>query len=242
MTKQKKSTISKKCASRARPGSLPNLTVILPDIHIPVDDPAAVEWALWVVREINPSKVILLGDVLDLDALSRFQKTLRRQAGLLEELDVVRDWIAEVAAEWAEREVVYLYGNHEVRLESYLLRNAPELAELPELSLRALLRIPASWTTVPYKHAYMEQGVLVEHGVRFAHGLCQSNLNRLGMSSVCGHSHRAALAHRRMPDGRVITAVESGCLSQVSMGYAPLTDWVAAVTVIDEGQVELVRR
>lgn len=242
MTKPKRSTESKKCVSHAKRVSSPKMTVCIPDIHIPTHDPVALEWALRLIRELDPGRVILLGDVLDLDALSRFQKTRRREAGLIDELDEVREWIGYVERQWRKREVTYLYGNHEVRLESYLLRNAPELAELPELSLRALLCVPDRWTTVPYKHHVIEQGVLVEHGVRFAHGLCQSNLNRLGMSSVCGHSHRAAMAHRSRPDGSVITAVESGCLSKLSACYAPLTDWVQACTIIDDGRVELVRR
>ncbi|MFA4972360.1 MAG: metallophosphoesterase [bacterium] len=215
----------------------------LGDTHFPHHDAKAVDWALRMCKKFKPDHVVLLGDIADLDAVCRFPKSLKRAAGLVNEISEVQRWLQRMMPAFGRAKVSLLVGNHEARLSSFIMRNARELADLPQLSLRGLLGFPASWDIVPDKHGILLDKVFITHGTRFAHGVTQSNLNRWsGLSSVQGHSHRASIAHRGLPTGKVLSAAEAGCLCQLSMGYAPQTDWCHAVVTITNGRVELVRK
>jgi len=217
-------------------------TVCLGDMHCPQHDPRAVRWALDVVNNIKPQRVVLLGDVVDFLAVSRFPKSAEQKLGLQKELEAARKFINTLRKRLRRREVVFLIGNHCVRMQKYLYKQAPELAGIPELATPRLIGVPESWKIVPYNHPHWEQGVMTIHGTRWSRNACNAYLNDYGCSVVAGHSHRANMVNRKLPNGKVITAVESGCLCDLKQNYSAITNWVHAVTLIHGGRVELIRR
>jgi predicted phosphodiesterase len=219
-----------------------NLCVVLPDIHIPGEDRAALTWALAYTVRLKPNHVILLGDVMDFRSLSRFPKSPAQTAALRQELKRGREWIALFEEVIRPARVTFLLGNHEERVSKYLWKQAPELNCLPELAVPALLRVPERWKVVPYRGYVMEQGVMVTHGERYGRTATLSNLAEYGCSVITGHSHRAVLVDRRMPNGKILTGVEAGCLCKLNQGYSTTTNWVHALAVIQNGAVRLVRR
>ena len=207
---------------------------ILPDLHIPKEDGAAVEWAVRELKDFNLTKLILLGDVISLDSVSRFQKSLSVRSSLPTEVARGAEFLQYLERKFPKIPKVYLQGNHEHRLSSYLLRHAPELGELPTLMFRQLLQVPQHWEVLDYGDFIKVEGFLVQHGRSWGQNAARRNLF-LGCSVVQGHSHRyKVLAHRCAGSGQTQISCELGCLCDFDQGYSKLTDWSHAYGVITQ--------
>lgn len=100
-------------------------TVVLADVHAPCHDRAAWACALGVIRELAPQRVVINGDFLDLESLSRHPKArpdLTRLSGEWYAGNVMLDELQDAAG---SAEVVYLEGNHESRASRYCLEFGP---------------------------------------------------------------------------------------------------------------------
>lgn len=235
--------MSKKKTGRRAPPALrrPRKAGLLPDIHAPKEDRAALRWAVKTLKDQEITHLILLGDLISLDSVSRFRKTLKTAASLPAEIQRGRQIVM-----WLEKQLpgvkkTYLAGNHEARLYNYLLRHAPELAELPELEFKRLLQVPDDWQFVEYPKYIIEQGVLVQHGRKFSRNATRARLV-YGCSAAAGHSHRVSMVHHKQPDGKTIQSCEVGCLCQWDQGYASMTDWGHACGTIYRGQITIFTR
>jgi len=171
-------------------------TIVLPDIHYPKHDPAALRWALRYVNELQPRRVILLGDVINLDAVSRFPMPSR----------VVTNFPTEIRKYRAFYQRLVRRLPRDQRLQSYLVKRAPALAELPDLQLKEFLRLPKSWKIIPYPTGiWEEQGVICMHGQKYSQS-CVQRYIKFGCSTVSGHSHIASLSMSggSQMDGRLL--------------------------------------
>lgn len=106
--------------------------IAIPDIQVPKHDHAALATALSIIRGEKPDEVILIGDVVDLQSVSRFAPLNWTEAAMTaaeelqaanEVLDVIDDAIPKKARK------IYLEGNHDRRLELWFIQHAPRLGE-----------------------------------------------------------------------------------------------------------------
>lgn len=170
--------------------------LLVPDTHAPYCDWQKVrELGKWA-KSAKPERIILLGDLIDAYALSRFSKSnlealsaksIRREREAAQR-------IIELFVGLSKEPVDYLFGNHEARLQSRLGEN-PFLAfylgrPLQELERRHL-RIQRSGELVLPSHG---GGLYVCHGFRaqrIAGSAAASLVN--GRSCAQGHSHGLGL-------------------------------------------------
>ena len=106
------------------------IVIIGSDIHIPFQDNKAVEAFKSYCKEIQPSAIVLNGDVLDFYKLSRFVKGEGRNP--YEEISECQELLKSLKEACPNSDIYYVIGNHETRLETYVLNNAPHLASLVE--------------------------------------------------------------------------------------------------------------
>ena len=101
--------------------------IVASDIHFPYQDDKAVEAFIRYVEDHQPKIVVLNGDVLDFYKLSRFSKD---PAGKnpAEEIEMCREFLKDIRKVVPNSEIYYIIGNHETRLEKYVLDNAPQIA------------------------------------------------------------------------------------------------------------------
>lgn len=101
--------------------------IVASDVHFPYQDDKAIEAFIRYVEEKQPKVVILNGDVLDFYKLSRFSKD---PAGKnpAEEIEMCREFLKSVRKVVPNSDIYYVIGNHETRLEKYVLDNAPQIA------------------------------------------------------------------------------------------------------------------
>ena len=189
--------------------------LVVPDSHVPFHDRKNWNLLLKVAKELQPDQVVIIGDFFDFLSVSHFPKPPGRFNLLKEEvkagnheLDRLQDIVGDG--------VTYLEGNHEWRLERYLVQKAPELFGI--LSCKELFRIEErGWDWIPY-HQHLLVGKVL-----FAHDLGHSGkyagfqtLAAAGQCVVFGHTHRGGVESDGTVDGDHRFSMNVGWLGDAS--------------------------
>jgi len=103
--------------------------LILADLHIPYHDTTAIECALNYADPLQPDIIILLGDILDFYQISVFSKK-PANASVNTELQKAEKFLSDLRLRYPKSRIIYYLGNHEERLECYILKNADKLYDL----------------------------------------------------------------------------------------------------------------
>jgi len=83
----------------------------LPDWHIPYHDKRAINVAFNFVEETEPS-IIIIHEVNDFYALSKFSKDPRRRLMMQDELDMSQEWRARLRNRFPLTRIIELDSNH----------------------------------------------------------------------------------------------------------------------------------
>lgn len=236
----------------------PVVTVLMGDDQAPHVNWPLHEASLEALAEIRPDRFVYMGDGTDFDALSRYEVEHPEWASTVQEgLDSTHQVLAERMEAAGYPEGFYLSGNHEHRLQKFLLNKAKPLfglraADMPEdaasvLSIRFLLGLDSlgiGYATSPngeYPHPTVEvaEGFYATHGWVARKGAGASALasvERLNASLAVGHTHRLAVGHltRWTPQSpEVFTVVETGTMADLSgLGYSRNPDWQGGFAVV----------
>ncbi len=116
--------------------------LILCDIHIPFQHDQALAAAIHYGIAQGCTNVLLNGDILDCYDISRFSKETNRPK-IKEEIEMGKSFLTYLRSLFPNGLMYYKLGNHEERMRHYILRNARELSDLPELELDSLLDFKA---------------------------------------------------------------------------------------------------
>lgn len=207
---------------------------VIGDIHCPYHDPRAVKIAVKILKDLEPHRVILIGDVVDFYSISRYDKKPNRINDLQSDCDQTHDLLTEIVSASTRSKYEYIEGNHENRLSRFLLTKAPELWSLRVLSVPELLRLGE--LGIEYKHETRVGNMTATHG-HFArnHSGYTARAMAEGYGTVIfGHTHRLGAHYRR--DGRgEIAAFENGCLCGLTPEFITgVADWQHGFSIITE--------
>ncbi len=232
----------------------PRTVAFISDHQAPHHDEDLHEVTLKWLAEVQPDEGIILGDLLDLDGLSRYRKNPAWTRSVQDTLDsgyaILRDYVkASPATEWK-----FLRGNHDDRLRlalidqlysMYGVRKAscpdeqevqPEVFGIPHLLRFDELGIEYVGDDGNYEHTQIR----VSHYLGARHGWIAkkgsgssalATLQHLRHSIVVGHTHRQGLVYETVHGigGELSTAVaaECGAMCKVKggLGYTPAPDW-----------------
>ena len=195
------------------------------DVHIGMEDRAAVSCWLESVRVEKPDVIILGGDWMDCEELWHKRRGLRAAMGLpkrsgyslMEEVIACKTLIAGVRHLAPSAQIVYLVGNHEERLPKMVSSAMPELWQYVP-TLAELLDLGSQ--KVQVAESVEAYGWNIHHGTRYG-----VNPHRLSMqdnlgSVLFGHGHAAKLVVQPNLRGtRQCYGVMSGCLCQPVAEY-----------------------
>lgn len=205
--------------------------VIGSDFHIPFQDDDAVDAFLEYVKNVQPKTVILNGDVLDMFMLSRFTKGEGRNP--LEEITQCRGLLASLRKLCPDADIFYIIGNHENRLEKYVLNKAPELASLVE-DVFSILKID-EFKIRGCASLTINDKILFKHGTLLGNKSGLSAIKEMEnayMSGCSGHTHRLCKYIARK-SGRKFFWIESGCLCSLTPEYMVNPNWQQGFARID---------
>lgn len=191
-----------------------------------------------IALEIGIDEVVLLGDYADFYAVSRHKKDPRVKTLLLEEIASVREGLDELDQLFPEAKKVFLEGNHELRLESYLIERCPELFGVTEVSFLFELNQRELWTWIPFGRQ-QRYGVLGSELYAFHRPKASTPKQHIGktfVSSVYGDIHKIERAHSVTLDGRQLLALCPGWLGDHTsrvFDYMPTTpQWQLGFAVV----------
>jgi predicted phosphodiesterase len=219
-----------KIAKRKTGGS--DLVAICGDQHAPEHDRVFHAKYLSWLADNQPSKIIVLGDLLENADVSRWADR-DGQATAKESIDaayfILRDYI-EAAP---NAEIVWIEGNHDQRVEAYANVGSPKLAKVaragetePVLSIPHLMRLDELnveyVTGYPLSKVKLTDKLAVIHGKavrRGAGATALANLEKRGYSVVSGHTHRAGVVFKTVMDiddtPSTIMGAETGTMKHI---------------------------
>jgi len=211
------------------------LAAVMNDIHIPYHDRKALAICLEYLREIKPHQIVLNGDIVDFYSVSKYMKDPMRIETLQSELDEARAFLTMVRREHPRAEIFFTMGNHEIRLEKFLIDRASALVSLRCLSLDDLLGL--SDNRIKFRETDVHIGKMrVTHGVmarQIPGSSVRGHYSRTGTSILIGHVHRFNMQQYRDHHG-THTLIENGCLCGMDPSYADqFTNWQQGFSVIE---------
>lgn len=174
------------------------LWVLLPDLHHP-----EVCWpAFWAVVEFmkrNPvAGVVLLGDNMNCDNISRHNKgkpRLKTRGGLQRDLDTFDSEVLQLIEKAVGRktERIWVMGNHEDWLEQWLDEN-PEFEGVVSFE-KALRLAERGWKIVPQGEFYRIGKAYILHGDQIGSGqyVAKKLVESYCATAVMGHVHTASM-------------------------------------------------
>jgi len=207
---------------------------VISDLHIPFEDPKAIDCALDYLKAYKPNKVIIDGDLLDFYSLSTFDRCPDRKETVTDEIYSARKFLYKLRKTVGkDTKISYLHGNHENRLQRFLWRN-PELYGLDSLELKNLLDLKKfGIKEVKVNGDYWSElrgevkvgDTIIMHGdgrlnrAKYSSNPGYAALNtlkqRVGENVIIGHTHRLAQIYNMVGDKNNV-GIENGCLCKVS--------------------------
>jgi predicted phosphodiesterase len=204
--------------------------LIAGDWHIPYHDQQACELAVNHAIDKGYTDFLLInGDFLDAYSLSRWEKDPRKRR-FKDELAVGRETLEGLTSVFDR--VVYKFGNHEVRYESYLRQRAPELLDIDEFNWRSILHADRiGFETVGANNVIQAGGVNILHGHEYVFSM-QNPVNparglflRAKASALCGHFHQSSEHNESDIRGKHTACWSLGALCDLHPEYMPLNKW-----------------
>lgn len=194
--------------------------ILVPDVHFPVHDKRKVSIVTKIMNDWQPDYITLLGDLDHMNAPSRWvsgtpEEWKERVAVTTE--TTTKKWLRELREDHPDAEIVYLEGNHELRLREYIAKNAPALdglVTMPKILDLDNLGIEYHEYGKPPRKMYA--GHYAHHGSyvsKHASESAKKELLAYGVSGFSGHTHRFGEYHKTYLDGRQLSWYECGHLS-----------------------------
>jgi len=214
---------------------------ILSDLQGYKVDQRAWSATLHALGELKPDVIILAGDIVDFDDISKYRKKPDERVRLDRECKFVREKILEALMQQvygrkrSGSRVVYLEGNHEDRLQRYLMDRAPELWG-SMLTTPELLQLKGFgiewWGKKPY---WINSHLVVVHGHltrKWSGHAARALLQEYKCSVIMGHGHRMGAYYESGANGREWVGIENGHLMDLRKAdyVAGIPNWQAGWT------------
>ncbi len=192
--------------------------LIIPDTHRPFYNRKAYNLMLEVALYLGVHEVVLLGDYCDFYSVSRFVRHPKVGTLLVEEVESVRTGLDELDRLFPQAKKVYLSGNHEARLETYLVDRAPGLFGVTECRTLFQLEQRPLWTWIEFSRGqqYQVLGSPLRAFHRPLASTPKGHIARSLVSSVYGDIHKIEESRAVGLDGQHYVAFCPGWLGDVS--------------------------
>lgn len=228
----------------------------LSDIHCPYHDLQAIESAVKFGKKLKPDVLVLNGDIGDFYSVSSWERDPKKRQ-LRDEVDKLRAMLIWLCEQFPKARVVYKQGNHEERLTKFVWAKAPELWDMPQLTLEGLLKIDNEMQPVRQlervewvgdQRPVMFGKLPCFHGHELPKGLA-SPVNpargaflRTMDGVIVAHSHRSSSHPEYTWNHKPIVCWSQGCLCDLTPAYARINKWnhgFAAVEVASDGAYDV---
>lgn len=206
----------------------------------PFHDEKAMSVALQIGQDFNPDLVINLGDFLDFPMFGKYAQEPGFQMTTQPTVDRGYDFLAEQQANMPNADYILFEGNHDVRLQNFIIQNAMcafglKQANSPEswpvMSVQNLLRLDELGVRYidgyPAGEHYINDRLRVEHGKKVAPRgkIAAKVVDDERVSTITGHNHRIETVYKTTGvrrQAKINMAITLGCLCRID-GAVPST-------------------
>ncbi len=195
--------------------------LFIPDTHSIDHDKKAFDLMLDVAKEFRPDEVIWLGDFWDINCLSKYDKDPETTFSLLrDEVQPGIDLMARVEKVTRAKKFVFLEGNHEARIRTYVSVYGPKLGGL--IKPEVVLQIPKHYVYLPYGQAghYSCGDLIATHGSLCGAHPASAMVKKYGCNIIFGHTHQLQEYHIRNISGDTFKAYNAGWLGDMKKAAA----------------------
>lgn len=198
-------------------------TAVFCDIHFGAHDIVALKSAIQAAKREKCINIVLNGDVIDAHRLSRHPQESDAPR-FLQELEWTKQFLIGLRIEFPEVRIIFKAGNHEDRLQAYLIKNADAVQEL--INWPHLLKLDELNIEFVESGQFMKVGkTFIAHGHEFkvSGGInpARTLLLKTYSDTVIGHVHRTSFSSGRSLDNKFIKCYSIGCLCKLVMNYMP---------------------
>jgi len=218
--------------------------VVFPDIHFPHHSEKALKCALKVIKEVEPTAYLNLGDIVEGDSVSHWKWKKRKRPPLEYQLPEICKEIEDINMHWDRidealdkvncKNKVFAQGNHELWFDHFVEEN-PFLDEIR--TERAFRIKERGYKYHPYGKIFKVFGSKLNayHGGHYS-GInhTRAHVLNLGCNIIYGHTHdcqRSVVTHLSGPH----MAHSMGCLTDMDKDYLKKrkTNWTHNVGIVD---------
>lgn len=226
---------------------------VMSDIHIPAHDDQAVALTLEHFYKQGVKKLVLNGDILDCYQASDHLKD-PTEPQLRAEFAALRPWIKFLQSKFDT--IVYKLGNHEERLERFLISKAPALFGWQILSWDFLVNTDFTYdedgkitdisfsknpiVVVGNKKIIKAGKLSIVHGHEFGRQQVFNPVNpargyflRAKASVLGGDKHQTSEHIESDINGKIIGAWSTGCLCDLHPKYLPINRWNLGAAIVE---------
>ncbi len=188
------------------------VAVVFSDPHYLPDHDTVAHNALEIVcARLKPQLVVLNGDAVDGDTISRYDPTRghHKRFTVREELECVKEHLDSLRKHTGKARLAWCLGNHDVRLSRYIAVKTPELLDMPLTRLDDWFpHWPLSWTVA------INEGspghTVIRH--RNQAGMLHLQAQKAGVHYIHGHLHKLNV-HRAATFAGIKYSVDTGSLA-----------------------------
>lgn len=191
------------------------------DVHAPWHDPKALDLVLDVFEDIGIDEIVINGDLLDFYNVNSHGP---KHPDIGETLETEIYWGVEFMQNLRKRfpnqKIMFIYGNHEDRLDRFLVKQVPSCYNF--FSLHKMLRLEElniEW--IPYNSAYrlLKTNFYIQHSPpSYSKNTAMVSLEqKLDISAMYGCTHRMQHAARTGASGRVYDVFSNGWLGSTTL-------------------------
>lgn len=198
----------------------------LTDMHVPFHDRQAIELAVSIIRDFNPTMIIVGSDGVDFYSLSRWSKNPDRRSNLQDDLD---QWtlLTREIQDMVSSEYIAIPGNHEARLKRWLWDHG-EISSLRALELESVMGLNDLGIKM-VDEVVFDGALVIKHGDTVRKNSGYSAAAELArehyqISTLTGHTHRGGVVAVKTRYNTVYGA-EGFCLCNLSPEYVNNPDW-----------------
>lgn len=197
-------------------------TVFLGDLHAPFQHVGAVNFAIEVIRELKPKRVVQMGDLYDLYSWSKYPRShnlFTPKDELTQAKAAALDLWQRVQGASPGVECIQILGNHDLRPYKATLESNPALELL--INLEPHYQFPGVTLMADHREELNLGGVFALHGYRTKLGDHRDFMNAC---AVVGHTHRGGTSFRGIWGGHQIWELNAGVLGDPQakgLSYTP---------------------
>lgn len=228
--------------------NLNDYAVVGSDFHFGCHDETAINVFLATIEQLQPRTIILNGDTMDMLAISKYPKDIKKHWSLLDERKAYHQFLDQLISISGGAKIYETVSNHsgqsiDGRWRRYLSERLGELACLPDISDKLSYQniFMGDYQNRVEHVDYVDlNGLIVTHGttVRGAGGAsAKGEIEKWTASIMHGHTHRIGSSCKRIPAfgnrlDKQIYGFEGGCLGSLDAAYGTHLNWQQGFNIV----------